>query len=866
MDTFQTYKSVFEDNPDAIVIVDDAGQILLVNKQAENLFGYQKEEMIEKKIELLIPECFNEKHIAERKAYSSKPVVRTMGSGLDIMAKRKDGSEFPVEIRLSPIKHPEKTVIAAAIRNVSERKQIQAQLLENEKKYRTTLDNMLEGVRIFDFEFRYLYANNAGAKHSRHSKEELLGYTLMEKFPGIEETEIFKTFQVCQVERINKQVEVEFAYPDNSKGWFELSIQPVPEGIFVLSIDITERKKAENELKESEERYRSLVQNTNELIIMISAGGEIADLNPAFQKAIEYSDAEIKEMNIFDLLDPISIPLVKETIVKTFAGEKIEFVERIFKTKSGKKIYVEGNLTPTRFSNGEVKGVQAFFRNVTERKKAEQEIAHQKEFTEAILNNLPADIAVFDNNHNYVFLNEHAISRPEFRQWMIGKNDFDYCRYKGIDDALAHKRRKLFNDALQAKTDVEWIDEHQTNHGSTIFILRKFHPVYETEQVRYVIGYGVDITKRMKIEEELLQTRKQFQHVLNSSPVIIYSALTTNNYAPTYVSENIKVQLGYEAREFIDFGSFWVNHIHPEDSEHVFSEVYLLFENEKHTMEYRFLHKNGTYRWLLDEMKLVRDDQGNPKEVVGAWMDITDRKNADLKLKDAMLSTQKAYKELEQFAHMVSHDLQEPLRMVTGFLNLLKLETEGQLDESAKEYIYYAVDGADRMRTLIQDLLQYSRVGSNKEDFTEINLDEVLKYVIHVLDEKIQATKAAVKVNTLPVISGHKSLLNQLFMNLLGNALKYHSNENPEIEIGCREEEDKWVFYVKDNGIGIEPKFFDKIFIIFQRIHARSEYAGTGIGLAICKKIVEKHGGHIWVESDMGKGSTFFFTIPKKII
>jgi light-regulated signal transduction histidine kinase (bacteriophytochrome) len=139
-----------------------------------------------------------------------------------------------------------------------------------------------------------------------------------------------------------------------------------------------------------------------------------------------------------------------------------------------------------------------------------------------------------------------------------------------------------------------------------------------------------------------------------------------------------------------------------------------------------------------------------------------------------------------------------------------------------------------------------------------------LKYVTHVLGEKIFEAKAVVKVHPLPVITGNKSLLNQLFMNLVGNALKYRGDKKPEIEIGSTEEQDKWMFYVKDNGIGIDPRHYEKIFIIFQRIHARSEYSGTGIGLAICKKIVEKHNGNIWVESEPGKGSTFFFTIPKK--
>jgi len=220
--------------------------------------------------------------------------------------------------------------------------------------------------------------------------------------------------------------------------------------------------------------------------------------------------------------------------------------------------------------------------------------------------------------------------------------------------------------------------------------------------------------------------------------------------------------------------------------------------------------------------------------------------------------------ELERFAYVASHDLQEPLRMVSSFLNLLEEEYVKDLDKTAKEYISYAVDGATRMKTLVNDLLQYSRIGTNKEEFTATDLNETMEYVIRVLGEDIKKNRAKVTVKPMPVIRANKTLMGQLFMNLIGNALKYHGDKQPEIEIGSVEERDKYILYVKDNGIGIDPKFFDKIFIIFQRLHSKAEYSGTGIGLAICKKIAEVHKGKIWVESEKGSGSTFYFSILKK--
>ena len=219
--------------------------------------------------------------------------------------------------------------------------------------------------------------------------------------------------------------------------------------------------------------------------------------------------------------------------------------------------------------------------------------------------------------------------------------------------------------------------------------------------------------------------------------------------------------------------------------------------------------------------------------------------------------------ELERFAYIASHDLQEPLRMVSSFLQLLKKKYQHELDETALQYINYAVDGSDRMKKLIQDLLEYSRVGVNKDDYSVIQLDQLLKYVTSLFKDELNSCGATLKINPLPEIEGRKPQFTQLFQNLISNSIKYRSREPLHIEIGCIERPREWEFFITDNGIGIDPKYNEKIFIIFQRLHNRAEYAGTGIGLSICRKIVERHRGKMWVESSLGKGSTFRFTIPK---
>lgn len=248
---------------------------------------------------------------------------------------------------------------------------------------------------------------------------------------------------------------------------------------------------------------------------------------------------------------------------------------------------------------------------------------------------------------------------------------------------------------------------------------------------------------------------------------------------------------------------------------------------------------------------------------LSAIVDITERKRAENELARQAQELARSNAELQEFAYVTSHDLQEPLRAVAGFMQLLQSRYQGKLDARADQYIQHAVDGARRMRNLIDDLLLYSRVGTRGKPFEPINCEAVLDDALANLAVAMRESAAAVTRDPLPVVLGDATQLTQVFQNLIGNAIKFRGEGRPMIHVGARRvASGQWELTLRDNGIGIDPQYFERIFRVFQRLHTRTEYPGTGVGLAICKKVIERHGGRIWVESAPGCGSTFHFTLP----
>ena len=341
--------------------------------------------------------------------------------------------------------------------------------------------------------------------------------------------------------------------------------------------------------------------------------------------------------------------------------------------------------------------------------------------------------------------------------------------------------------------------------------------------------------------------------------------------ANTGLSDFFGIEIGKEQILF----NAWKQLLHPDDYNRVIKKRNDSLRNKSNQYwedEFRMQGHSGKYNYFYHKAFIVRSTEGKPIRLFGATQNITRRKedealllelNKQLKQRADELAASNV--ELERFAYVASHDMQEPLRMITSFLQLFRKKYQEKIDDTAEQYLHFVMDGADRMKRLITDLLEYSRIGSNKGVAESIDINQLMKEVQEVFVNRIAECEATIICKDLPVIMGNKTQLFQLFQNLVGNALKYIGKEKPIVIVSGQEEDHHFLFSVQDNGIGIKPMFFDKIFVLFQRLHHKHQYSGTGIGLSVCKKIVEKHGGKIWVTSEPDKGSTFYFTISKHL-
>ena len=527
-------------------------------------------------------------------------------------------------------------------------------------------------------------------------------------------------------------------------------------------------------------------------------------------------------------------------------------------------------------SIGEAIGLYGIVHDITEQKESEKKLKTSHELLKKLTDKVPLAVYQFEMDKEGKMTFPFISKAIEQLLPQVHLNTLDLDATSLFQATHPKDLAQLIGSVEESRSNLsDWnIEFRILLPDNSIKWLRGFSKPEAKENDTVVwYGYLQDITEKKIANQEIRIAKERYDFVAKATNDAIYDwDLITNTTVRT--GDGLKTLFGYDPEFASTEPHFWTKRMHPDDYKIAYSILKKLLLDPKANycnQEYRFMRADSTYAYVYDKGFIIRDSKGKAVRMIGATQDITQNKEAEFKLKELNERLEKRARELvisnaelEQFAYIASHDLQEPLRMVTSFLTQLENKYEAHLDDRAKQYIHFATDGAVRMRRLILDLLEYSRVGRQLNTTECVDTNELLPEAIKLNKVAIDEKNAVIDWKNLPVINASKTTLLQVFQNLIGNALKYQkTGTTPLITITCAETESHWQFAISDNGIGIEERYFEKIFVVFQRLHNKDEYSGTGIGLAICKKIVENHQGRIWVESTYGIGSTFYFTISK---
>ena len=510
----------------------------------------------------------------------------------------------------------------------------------------------------------------------------------------------------------------------------------------------------------------------------------------------------------------------------------------------------------------------------TEHKQAEEKLRKYREYLEKLVeertsalqkseeqlrlvtDSLPVLISYIDSSERYRFNNK------AYEEWF--GHSREEVQGKHIREVLGNQAyraiRKYVKTALSGQ-EVHFESKVPYKDAGLRYTEASYIPhIDDKRKVRGFFALVHNIAGQKRMDESLRESEEKYRTLFESTPEGILSSGPDERIMSANPAS--AEMLGYRNPEEVIGMPMVELYSDPESRKKLLSELMkkLYLKN----YEVKIKRKDGVIRDLLANLKLIKDSNGDILRIDKTFSDITERKQAEEKLRETLKDLERSNKDLEQFAYVASHDLQEPLRMVASYVQLLARRYKGKLDSDADDFIAYAVEGAIRMQRMINDLLAYSRVETRGKEPKMTDYAYALGQAIANLHVAIEKSGAVVSNDDLPTINADQPQIVQLFQNLIDNSIKFRSKEQLRVHVGVKKKEKEWLFSVRDNGIGIDPQYGERIFVIFQRLHEKGKYPGTGIGLSVCKRIVERHGGRIWVESKSRKGSTFFFTIPRK--
>ena len=617
----------------------------------------------------------------------------------------------------------------------------------------------------------------------------------------------------------------------------------------------TRRRSAEAAQQDSEDQYRTLLNEVHDYaVLMLDLKGRVVTWNSSAERIKGYDAEQIIGENFSCFFTHDDIKRGRPEAILRIAAANGRHEEQSMRVrKDGSQFVASLTYTALMDAAGKPRGFSEITRDLSETKESGAKFR-------GLLEAAPDAMIVVNERGEIVLLNLQAEKQFGYhRDELLGKM-VNSIVPRGFAERLLADGLRSAEDALaqQIGTGIELTARRKD--GSEFPIEIMLSPLRSTEGILVTAAIR-NISVRKDAERHLVQMENKYRGLLEAAP----DAMVVVNEAGEIVLLNLQAetQFGYRRDELL--GQKMSNIVPAGFPERLVADSLRSAEDALAQqigtgIELTARRKDGSEFPI--EIMLSPLESADGVLVTAAIRDITARKSSEAQLLEKVKELKRSNEELQQFAYIASHDLQEPLRMVASYTALLARRYKGKLDSDADEFIAFAVDGASRMQLLIRDLLAYSRVGSKGKELADTSSESALEQAIRNLRGAIEGSGALVTHDALPSVMADEMQLTQLFQNLVGNAIKYRRAGVPRVHItAVPKDAGKWMFAVQDNGLGIEPQFFEKIFGVFQRLHKREEFDGTGIGLAICKKIVERHGGAISVESIFGQGSTFHFPL-----
>jgi PAS domain S-box-containing protein len=805
---------------------------------------------------------------------------------------RRDGSAFPVQMDVVSVWGTDGDLLhrVATVVDISERKQAEQALRESEQKFSILFEKAAFAIALSRLSDGVIVnVNEAFERVFGYTKQEVVGKTSLELSINPDSESRARILTALKEHGSMSNLELTLRVKSGELRILSVNVDLVNIGDqkYILNVthDITERKRAEQALRESEERYRIIFELTNDYAYedRVEPDGTIVPewITSGVTRLTGYTFVDMKAQDFWQrLVHPEDIPILIQHILHILLG-KADTAETRIITKSGELRWLQDSAHPIwDAAQGRVIRIYGAALDISERKQADEKIVYQA----YLLENVNDAIIGSDENSVLTFWN-HA-SEKMFgwsAEEVLGRSGWEILKSEFINADRETTLRTL-------ETTGKWQGEALQYRKDGTQVISEIHTIALHDANGSVTGYvsvNRNITERKQVEEALQRARDELEFKVQERTAALSQANTLLQALMDYMPDHIYFK-DTESR-FIRNSKSQANMLGLSDPNQIvgktdfdfFPHAMQAYAEEQEVMrsgqplvdfEEQVVWPDGKETWVSTTKVPLRNPEGQIIGIFGISRDITERKrveqsvqqlNADLKKQAAQLVA--ANKELEAFSYSVSHDLRAPLRAIDGFTRILLEDYEPLLDEEGKRVGEIIRREAQHMGKLIDDLLAFSRLGRKEMHFTKIDMKAMASSVFDELMTTENVGRIDFHVHRLPSTAGDPVLIRQVWVNLLSNAIKFSSKkEQAVIEVGSKHSEDEHVYYVRDTGAGFEMEYMDKLFGVFQRLHGEKEFEGTGVGLAIVKRVINRHDGRVWAESEVGKGATFYFALPRK--